>query len=135
MNTPPQLASYVLLAALSQKCKLTPEALKTIVECMGAAADLVEAKQFVNAAVAVCTLQGELQSLRLPDSGFVQSHFLYSLRSTYVSYITVLLLQGDLTCSGRGSRLPRLGKTGCASHDAYARTLVQGVILGVRIIY
>jgi U3 small nucleolar RNA-associated protein 10 len=61
----------VLLAALSQNCKLTPEALKTIVEYMGAAAHLVEAKQFINAAVAVCALQEELHRLKLPKSGSV----------------------------------------------------------------
>ncbi|EIN05935.1 hypothetical protein PUNSTDRAFT_137420 [Punctularia strigosozonata HHB-11173 SS5] len=64
------LGSYVLLAALSQRSTLTPAALKTALERMAAAATSghVEASQFINAAVAVCAPQEELETLKLPLS-------------------------------------------------------------------
>ncbi|KAJ2923032.1 hypothetical protein H1R20_g14063, partial [Candolleomyces eurysporus] len=57
------LGSYILLAALSQKCDLAPTVMKTIVGAMAGAALHVSTEQFVNAAVAVCQGQEALEKV------------------------------------------------------------------------
>jgi U3 small nucleolar RNA-associated protein 10 len=56
----PQLGSYILLSALSQKCHLTPKAVKAIIGAMAGCAHQVETRQFINAAISVCEPQAEL---------------------------------------------------------------------------
>ena len=57
-----KLGSYILLASLSQKCKLASNALKVIVGAMASAAHTVRGDQFVNSLVAVCEPQDELDA-------------------------------------------------------------------------
>ncbi|KAF9034474.1 hypothetical protein BDZ89DRAFT_1158021 [Hymenopellis radicata] len=57
------LGSYILLAALSHKCRFSADALKTIVSAMINSAKRVSAKQFINAVVSVVEAQDELQAL------------------------------------------------------------------------
>ncbi|KAJ7607399.1 hypothetical protein FB45DRAFT_1135460 [Roridomyces roridus] len=57
------LGSCILLSALSQVCRVTPAALKTIVNAMAASARRVATKQFVNAVVSVCEAQEPLEAL------------------------------------------------------------------------
>ncbi|KAF7297329.1 U3 small nucleolar RNA-associated protein 10 [Mycena indigotica] len=56
------LGSYILLSALSQTCKLQPQALRTIVHLMSNCARRVETKQFVNAVISVCDAQDQLDT-------------------------------------------------------------------------
>ncbi|KAF8154101.1 hypothetical protein B0H34DRAFT_800000 [Crassisporium funariophilum] len=55
------LGSYILLASLSQKCELSPAALKVIVGAMAGCASSVRGDQFVSSLVAVCEPQKELE--------------------------------------------------------------------------
>ncbi|TFK71529.1 hypothetical protein BDN72DRAFT_432062 [Pluteus cervinus] len=55
------LGSYVLLAALSQKCDFAPKALEVVVASMTACAKWVKTEQFLNALVVVCQPQEQLQ--------------------------------------------------------------------------
>ncbi|KAJ7054756.1 hypothetical protein C8F01DRAFT_1162846 [Mycena amicta] len=57
------LGSYILLSALSQCCRLQPQALKTILHAMSHCARRVDTKQFINAALSVCEAQDELDAL------------------------------------------------------------------------
>ena len=56
-----QIGSYILLVALSQKCQLSPSALKLIVNAMAACAHMVRGNQFISSLVAVCDSQNELE--------------------------------------------------------------------------
>lgn len=57
------MGSYILLSALSQKCKVTPAALNTILAAMAENADLVSAKHFTTAALSILEPQAELESI------------------------------------------------------------------------
>jgi U3 small nucleolar RNA-associated protein 10 len=54
------LGSYILLASLSQKCELSPSALKVVINSMAVCAHLVRGDQFMNSMVAVCESQPAL---------------------------------------------------------------------------
>jgi U3 small nucleolar RNA-associated protein 10 len=56
-----QLASYILLVALSQKYQFSPSALKIIVSTMAACAHMVRGDQLISSLVAVCGSQNELE--------------------------------------------------------------------------
>ncbi|KAF5351352.1 hypothetical protein D9758_008071 [Tetrapyrgos nigripes] len=60
------LGSYALLSVLSQKCRLTPSALKAIVISMSNCARQVGTAQYLNALISVCEPQGEIEEL--PDA-------------------------------------------------------------------
>ncbi|KAG6902641.1 hypothetical protein C0995_013766 [Termitomyces sp. Mi166 len=55
------LGSYVLLAALSQKCRIAPAALSAILNAMTTCAENVLPQQYVNAILSVCEPQDELE--------------------------------------------------------------------------
>ncbi|KAG6857013.1 hypothetical protein H0H87_010685 [Tephrocybe sp. NHM501043] len=57
------LGSYVLLAALSHKCRITPIALSVVLNAMTACAELVLPQQYTNAIISVCGPQDELEGL------------------------------------------------------------------------
>ncbi|KAG6909155.1 hypothetical protein DXG01_001782 [Tephrocybe rancida] len=56
------LGSYVLLAALSQKCRIAPAALSIIVNTMTTCAEHVLPQQYMNAILSLCEPQDELES-------------------------------------------------------------------------
>lgn len=58
-----KLGTYILLSALSQKCKIAPAALNTILGAMAKCANQVSAQQFTNAALSVCEPQAELEHM------------------------------------------------------------------------
>ncbi|KAL0575096.1 snoRNA-binding rRNA-processing protein utp10 [Marasmius crinis-equi] len=57
------LGSYVLIAALSQKCSLTPDALKALLVAMISCAHKVSVTQATNALIAACEAQEVLDDL------------------------------------------------------------------------
>ncbi|KAJ7582775.1 hypothetical protein C8J56DRAFT_230499 [Mycena floridula] len=57
------LGSYILFAALSQRCQFTPLALQSIVTAMSNCARRVDVKQFLSAVVSVCEPQPEMEEL------------------------------------------------------------------------
>ncbi|KZT68072.1 hypothetical protein DAEQUDRAFT_348588 [Daedalea quercina L-15889] len=57
------LASLLVLAALSQKCHLTPKAVKTILNAIAACAERISSKQLVRTLVCLCGTQDELEKL------------------------------------------------------------------------
>ena len=62
-NTNCQLASYILLSALSQRCRLSPAALKTILSSMASCSEQVTSQQFIHATLSVMAPQDELNVL------------------------------------------------------------------------
>ncbi|KAG6836982.1 hypothetical protein H0H93_016935 [Arthromyces matolae] len=56
------LGSYVLLAALSQKCRIVPAALTVILNAMSKCAEFVLLQQYINAILSVCEAQEELEN-------------------------------------------------------------------------
>lgn len=65
-----QLSSYVLLSAISQKCVLQSPAVKVILDAMASCSPRVAPQQFVNAAIAVLSPQGQFDDLTGP---FIQA--------------------------------------------------------------
>ncbi|KDQ54552.1 hypothetical protein JAAARDRAFT_135194 [Jaapia argillacea MUCL 33604] len=57
------LGNYVVLSALSQKCTFSPSALNTILYIMTSTAHQVAPKQYLHAAISVCSPQQELEEL------------------------------------------------------------------------
>ncbi|KAK1226193.1 snoRNA-binding rRNA-processing protein utp10 [Marasmius sp. AFHP31] len=57
------LGSYVLIATLSQRCNLTPDALKALLVAMIACAHQVNVTQVMNALISVCEAQEALEEL------------------------------------------------------------------------
>ncbi|GLB44223.1 putative U3 small nucleolar RNA-associated protein 10 [Lyophyllum shimeji] len=55
------LGSYVLLSALSQKCHISPAALSAVMGTMTTCAKQVDTKQYINALLAFCEPQDELE--------------------------------------------------------------------------
>ncbi|KAJ8075131.1 snoRNA-binding rRNA-processing protein utp10 [Marasmius tenuissimus] len=58
-----QLGSYVLIATLSQRCNLTPDALKALLVAMISCAQQVNVTQAMNALISVCEAQEALEDL------------------------------------------------------------------------
>jgi U3 small nucleolar RNA-associated protein 10 len=58
-----ELGSYILLASLSQKCEMSPSALKVIVGAVASCAEVVRGDQFVSSVIAICEPQPELERL------------------------------------------------------------------------
>lgn len=58
-----QLGSYILLASLSQKCEMSPSALKVIVGAVASCAEVVRGDQFISSVIAICEPQPELERL------------------------------------------------------------------------
>ncbi|KAG5718058.1 U3 small nucleolar RNA-associated protein 10, partial [Termitomyces sp. T112] len=65
-STPPIkdaiLGSYVLLAALSQKCRIAPAALSVVLNAMTNGAENILSQQYINAILSVCEPQDELEA-------------------------------------------------------------------------
>ncbi|KAG5336970.1 hypothetical protein C0989_011380 [Termitomyces sp. Mn162] len=64
-STPPIkdaiLGSYVLLAALSQKCRIAPAALSVVLNAMTNGAENILSQQYISAILSVCEPQDELE--------------------------------------------------------------------------
>lgn len=56
-----QLGSLLVIAALSQKCRITPKVLKAILSTVASCAQQVSAKQFVRTLLCICAPQDTLE--------------------------------------------------------------------------
>lgn len=60
LNKDAVIGSYILLASLSQKCQISPAALKIVVNSMSICAHVVRADHYTSALIAVCQGQATL---------------------------------------------------------------------------